>query len=245
MRIRVVPDGLRALATRWREIARRLDEMHRVIQHAWESLDWEVRQIGALETQVVQARRMALALMEESERLARFLEERAVAFEQADAEGTVRLSQAFGQWRASIGAAGALWQQPRWTFPAARIEACLRLGTITAGKVPPAVPVWIEPQERRDLLRGGVDILLDRVPLMGILKDIGDVLQVHPWMDQVQHAADAWADALRKHGADAPQTQEAYGDYIETLVFNAPFWGTRARALVALLKILGRMNPVE
>jgi hypothetical protein len=224
MRIRVVPDGLRVLATRWREMARGLDETHRVVQHAWESLDWEVRQASALEAQVVQARWMALALMEEAERLARFLEERAAAFEQADAEGTARLSQAFHQWRASIGNAGALWQQPRWTFPAARIEACLRLGAIIAGRVPPVLPVWIELQEQGGLPRSRLGVRLNRAPLMGMLKDTEDALQAHSWLDRVQHAADAWAEALRRYGAEAPQTQDAYGAYMQALIFNAPFW---------------------
>lgn len=94
MRIQVIPSNLRGLALQWQQAARELGDVLSRAQRAWSSLDWEIRRGAALEAQVIQAQRMALALQEETERLARFLQERATAFEEADSEGVGRLTQA-------------------------------------------------------------------------------------------------------------------------------------------------------
>lgn len=239
MRIQVIPAELRALAGQWRQAAHSLEEVHLLLQRAWNALDWEVRQSGALEAQVVSARRQVLALIEEAARLARFLEERAAAFEQADQEGTVSLGQVFTAWRASAPATSI--PSPVFTFPTARTQRYLDLGSLVGlkGTAPRLNLLRIEPDEKRALVDWTVDEAL------GLLGDLWDATQVPAWQERVDHALQAWANARRQFGTGSPQAQDAYGRYLEELVFKMPFFGPPARALLAVLKIVGRMHPVE
>ena len=248
MRIRVVSSELLTLSMQWRQAALSLDETRLLIQRAWSSLDWEVRQDVALEALVIQAQRQALALMEEAERLGQFLEERAAAFDQADTDGAARLSQTSGAWLASIGGSAALRSDGLTSFPTARAQGYLRLGGWLDGdeaSLASLRPVRIEPQEQRALFDFALDEIVSKVGPLGLLKDGWDALHIPTWQAQVQHASVVWGNARLHYGANAPQTQAAYGNYLETMIFKMPFFGTKAEALISLLKIVGRMNPVE
>ena len=246
MRIRVIPSELRALTAQWRQAAFFLDEIRLQIQRAWSGLDWEVRQEVALETLVIQAQRQALTLLDEAERLGRFLDERAAAFEQADEEGSARLAQTSGAWLAAVGGTAALLPDRRASFPSARAQGYLQLGSwVGNGNPSLPAPVRIEPQEQRALLEFSVDEVISKLGPLGLLKDGWNVLHLPAWNAQVQQASNTWSEALTRYGANAPLTQAAYGNYLETMIFKMPFFGTKVEAFISLLKIVGRMNPVE
>ncbi|MGC9084215.1 MAG: hypothetical protein ACP5ME_13700 [Anaerolineae bacterium] len=246
MRIRVIPSELHALAALWQQAAQGLEQVNLQVQRAWSNLDWEVRQEAALEALVIQARRQALALQEEAQRLARFLEERATAFEQADQEGITRLSQVTGAWMAASGRWTASQSLSALSFPANRARSVLSLGSLL-GPVP--APRWellrLEPEEGRALVDFGADLVLSKVEHLGLLKDLLDTARIPSWQRQVDEALRAWEMARRQFGAGSPQAQAAYGRYLEELIFRMPILGTGAQALLTILKIVGRMHPVE
>ncbi len=246
MRIRVFPSELRTLAVQWREVVRSLEEIGLRLRGAWHGLDWEVKQEAALEALWTQALRQATTLTDEAERLARFLDERAAAFEQADSEGASRLAHASGTWLASLGGTAAL-ASPAWMrFPSDRTAGYLQMGDFLApGRLPAsAVPVQVEPWERRALAEFAFDKILDRLGL-SLLKDVLDVTRIPAWNQRVDQAAAAWQQAVLQQGRDSPAAQAAYGHYLETLIFDMPFFGNKVQALVALLNLVARANPVE
>ena len=248
MRILVVPESLRARAIQLRQAAIELEELQQQVQRAWAGLDWEVRGQAQVEVLFTQARRQALALQEEAERLARVVLERAAAFEEADAAGSASLAQTAAAFHALSTPAGMALPLTT-TFPTARAEGYARLGALLPGV--PLTPlirltrVPVEAEERRALLDFSADFLVSKVEPLGLLKDLLDVTHIPRWNEQVNQAVATWEQARRQFGAQSPQAQAAYDHYLETLLFKMPFFGTPARAGMALLKILGRANPVE
>lgn len=244
MRIRVIPSELRALSARWQQTARTLEEVGLQVQRAWNGLDWEVRQESALEALVIQARRQVLALQEQALRLACFLEERATAFEQADQEGCAGLAQVTGGWMTAMGGPQVL-QAAAAPFPSARASSCLLLGSLIGRASPQLDLLRLEPDERRALVDFGVELLTSRIEPLDALKEILDLTRVPAWQRRVDEALAAWEMARRQFGAGSPQAQSAYARYVEELIFRMPLLGTPAQALLAVLKIVGRMHPVE
>lgn len=111
MRILVNPGDLRNLAVQWRQAVVSLEEIHSHIQRSWSGLDWQVKEQADLETHVLKARRLAQSLADEAERLVRYLNDRADAFEQADQMGLAGIS-------ASVGGAMIAWLGGIPTMPA-------------------------------------------------------------------------------------------------------------------------------
>ena len=247
MRIRVTPDLLRAAATQVHRSLDRLDKISIAISRAWDGLDWEVRQEAALELQVVQARRQAMALRDEGERLRRFLEERATAFEEADREGVASLGQAFHRWSEQSGGALTLSLRTALLFPERRAQACLRPGTLLGANLPSPRPtrIFIEPQERRALLHFAVEQAISKIGPLGLLKDLVDLARAPGWQARVEQAFRLYLESMTRYGARSPQALEAYGHYVEVLIFQMPILGSDAKALVSVLNILGRARPVE
>lgn len=240
MRIRVFPEQLREGARAVSQTEADLEALHAQIQRAWASLDWEVRQEAALEAQVTQARRMLLMLLEEAERLRRFLETTAAAFEQADQEGASRLSSMSARFLPALsGAAAVLPATLR--FPTARLERLLTLG---GAPQPTAQPLRIEPAEQRALLDAFSDLALEKAGL-GLLNDLLDVVHIPAWLQGTERAFRAWEQAALRFGSASPAAQAAYGRYLEQILFQMPFAGRRAKALISILNILGRAHPVE
>lgn len=248
MRIRVIPSEMRALTAQWQQVAFSLDEVRLQIQRAWSGLDWDVRQNIALEVLVIQAQRQVMILIDEAERLGRFLDERAFAFDQADEDGSARLAQTSGAWIAALGGTAALIPDRRASFPSTRVQGYLQLGNWGgngSASLPAIAPVRIEPQEQSALFDFSVDEIVGKLGPLGLLKDGWDVLHLPAWNAQVQQSFEAWNKANINFGANSPQTQAAYGSYLETVIFKMPILGTKAEAFISFLKIVGRMNPVE
>ncbi|MGQ9468155.1 MAG: hypothetical protein ACUVSH_10945 [Anaerolineae bacterium] len=247
MRIQVTPDLLRATAVQIRQSLDRLEEVSITIRRAWDGLDWEVRQEAALELQIVQAQRQAMALQEEGERLRRFLEERAAAFEEADREGVVRLGQTFHRWSAQTGDALSRSLRTSLIFPAQRAQASLRPGTLLGADLPLVRPtrVFIEPEERRALLHYGIDVAISKIGPLGLLKDVLDLTRLPGWQARVDQAFQLYLESATRYGVHSPQAQNAYGRYVEIFIYQMPFFGTGAKALISVLNILGRARPVE
>jgi len=224
-RILVVPERMLDLSQQMRREADRLREIESSLGRALGGLEWEVRHRSNVEGQVQAARGQARALAERAEQMARFLAERATAFQQADAEGAQSL--------------GAVTEPYLRSVPT----------PVPTPSPPPGPSPWdlvrIEPWEQRVLLEWGADTLISRLEPLGLLKDLLDVARLPAWQRRVDEARQAWETALRRSGSRSPQAQEAYGRYVETMIFEMPLLGDRARALVALLNILGRMHPVE
>ncbi len=245
MRIQVIPSELRALSARWQWAARTLEEVDLQLQRAWSGLDWEVRQEAALEALVIQARRQALALQEEAWRLAHFLEERATAFEQADQEGHALLGQVTGAWIAAAGGPQALPAMLTLSLPSAQTRSYLRMGGLLGGPAPRLDLLRVEPEERQALVDWGADLLVSKIEPLGLLKDVLDVTRIPAWQQRVDEALHTWEMARRQFGVRSPQAQSAYGRYLEELIFRMPLFGSGAQALLVILKMVGRMHPVE
>jgi uncharacterized protein YukE len=90
-RIQVVPEHLEGLSAQMFRAAGQLRDLEGRLGRALGGLDWQVRRQANVEGQVHAARRQALALADEAERLARFLTDRAAAFRQADAQSAQAL----------------------------------------------------------------------------------------------------------------------------------------------------------
>lgn len=247
MRIRVTPDLLRAAAVQIRHSLDRLDEVSIAICRAWDGLDWEVRQEAALELQVVRARRQVMVLRDEGERLRRFLEERATAFEEADREGVACLGQAFHPRLEQAGGALLTSFRAALLFPEAWAQACLRPGTLLGADLlsPRPTRIFIEPQERRALLHFAVEQGISKIEPLGLLKDLLDLARLPGWQTRVEQAFRLYRESVSQYGARSPQAQDAYGHYVEVFIFQMPILGSGAEALVSVLNILGRARPVE
>jgi uncharacterized protein YukE len=101
-RIQVVPEHLEGLSAQMSRAAGQLRDLEGRLGRALGGLDWQVRRQANVEGQVHAARRQALALADEAERLARFLTDRAAAFRQADAQGAESLGAATQAYLRSI-----------------------------------------------------------------------------------------------------------------------------------------------
>lgn len=240
MRIRVFPEQLREGVRAVSQAEADLEALHAQIQRAWASLDWEVRQETALEAALTQARRMLLTLLEEAAALRRFLETTAAAFEQADQEGASRLSGVSARFLPLLSTAAAALP-PTLNFPSARLERLL-----TLGGAPPASaqPLRLQPAERRALLDSFADLVMKKVGL-GWLNDLLDTARIPAWLEGSERAFRAWEQAALRWGGHSPQAQQAYGRYLEQMIFQMPFLGRNAEALISILNILGRAHPVE
>jgi len=131
--IRVDPDHLRELAHRFSETAGALQVLHDRLSGAWGQLGvggWEGKHRSQVEPQWWQARTRLNALTDQAAALSRFLDDRAVRFEEADRAGAVSV----GQVASAFAVAQQTWN--RWfrplqsvlSFPQDLAGRLLRLG---------------------------------------------------------------------------------------------------------------------
>ncbi len=157
VRILVVPERLHDLSRQMNQTAGQLHNLEGHLGRALGGLDWQVRQQTNVEGQVRAAQSRARALAEQAETMARFLSERATAFQQADAEGASVLSVMTEAWRNTsvsiqdkILAIGQnmrrIIQLGEWLAPivaAPVIGLSLKPGTNYAGEVIINLPDWL------------------------------------------------------------------------------------------------------
>ncbi|MEM2461007.1 MAG: CHAP domain-containing protein [Candidatus Hadarchaeales archaeon] len=108
MRILVTPEHLSELAGQFQQVSGGLLDVGHRCQGALASLDWEVRQKAEVESEVQAAVRQAYALAEQAEALARFLQDAAHRFAEADRQ---ELTLAGG------AVLGASTPPPFWRLP--------------------------------------------------------------------------------------------------------------------------------
>lgn len=134
MRIIVNPDELRYLAQQLRGASSELRGVGTRIGSALSALDWEARQKAGVDAQVNQARGRANALASQAEELARYLDHKAQAFQEADQHGVCAMGQiasqfaGFQRWMPSSGAF--------YDFPTIDASAQLKMGAIAGGVSP-------------------------------------------------------------------------------------------------------------
>ena len=83
-RITVIPEQLRSVSSQLGQTAHELRALEGRLNNAISALDWEARQKAGIDSQVAQVRGRIRALAEQAEGLARFLVNKAEAFETAD-----------------------------------------------------------------------------------------------------------------------------------------------------------------
>jgi len=231
MRILVTPERLDDLSRQMTQAANELRDLEGRLGRALGGLDWQVRRQANVEGQVHAARRQALALADEAERLARFLTDRAAAFRQADAEGAQSLGDAV---------------RPYITPPAPVPVPTPEPGGVRDQSLPlpsPDLPARSELERLLNTLLALqpvlVDFLLKKLGL-GKVKDIFKLTQVQKHMEEMDRAREAWLKAQLQYGKDSPQAAEAREKYYDTYG-NMPIIGPYIKAALDM----GRANPVE
>lgn len=129
-RILVEPDYLRNLSAQWQQLATDLRATSGRLSGAFYGLDWEVRQSASVEGDWQSARGRAEMLAGRAEELARYLSQKAQAFEEADYAGSTAVGQVAGAFVAAQQQWRDWWQkvQPALSFPGAIVRRLLQLG---------------------------------------------------------------------------------------------------------------------
>lgn len=104
VRILVAPERLYDLSRQMSQGAAQLRDIEGQLGRALGGLDWEVRQQADLEGQVRSVRQQASQLAEQAEAMARYLTERAGAFQQADAQSSAGWDASFQRFKAPLPA---------------------------------------------------------------------------------------------------------------------------------------------
>lgn len=228
-RIIVVPESLRSLSSQLQRAGQEINAISSRVSGALGGLDWEARQKAGVDSQANDARSRASALASQAEALARYLANKAQAFEQADAQSTADLDSVIRQYPVPIlipTPTPAPNQDNTQSFAPpspdtpARSELERLLNTVLALK-----PV-------------GLDLLLKKLGV-DTIKDIFDLTQTQKYMDEMDRARDAWSAARLQYGSDSPQASDAQEKYYDTYG-NMPILGPYIKALLDM----GRANPV-
>ena len=106
-------------------------------------------------------------------------------------------------------------------------------------------------EDYKALAEVGLDLVLKSagklskgIEAINVFKDAWDLLHTKQHLDKVDKARDEWEEARRRYGSNSAEAEAAYGEYVETWLFEMPVVGTKARALFWLLRKLGERNPV-
>lgn len=228
-RIIVVPETLRSLSSQLQRAAQEINAVSGRVSGALGGLDWETRQKASVDGQVNDARGRASTLASQAETMARYLANKAQAFEQADMQSTADLDSVIRQYPVPVPIpvpTPAPNQEDAQSFPLpspdtpARSELERLLNTLWALK-----PVVL-------------DLLLKKLGL-DTIKDVFDLTQIQKHMDEMDRAREAWLEARLQYGSDSPQAIEAREKYYDTYG-NMPILGPFIKAALDM----GRANPV-
>jgi len=81
------------------------------------------------------------------------------------------------------------------------------------------------------MLDAGVDKLVEKSQALNLAKDLWDVVHFPEWWQKWDEAQKDWLSAQDKYGRNSPEERAAYGKYIETGVFEMPFFGSKIELL--------------
>lgn len=131
-RIVVQPEHLRILASQCRRRADALRSVLGNLSGALGSLDWHVREAANVEGAWQSARSRGYTLADQAEALARYLDRKAQAFEEADHVGAAQIGQVAGAFTVAQRQWSNWWQQRSaiFSFPQDLVSRVLRLGKI-------------------------------------------------------------------------------------------------------------------
>jgi len=127
----VGPTQLRALGAQLQQVSGELQAVEGRISSALGGLAWEARQKANVDGQANHARSQARALAAQAEEMARYLQRKAQAFEEADGRGVGGVGQ--------VASAFAEWVQGApswWGLPSQRINAWWNLGGVLGEQSP-------------------------------------------------------------------------------------------------------------
>lgn len=102
MRILITPERLVDLSRQFSQAAAELQQLDQRLGRALNALEWQVRQTANIEARVNAARRLAQNCADDAERIARFLNQRAQAFQQADQQSAQGLGTTTSSFLAAL-----------------------------------------------------------------------------------------------------------------------------------------------
>jgi len=117
-RIRVDPTQLRALGAQLQQVSGELQSVEGRVGSTLGGLAWEARQKANVDGQANHARSQARALAAQAEEMARYLQRKAQAFEEADGQGVGGVGQISVAFTERVQSAPS-W----WGFPSQRVNA--------------------------------------------------------------------------------------------------------------------------
>jgi len=130
-RILVRPDRLRAFGAQLQQSSGDLRGVEGRVGSALGGLSWEARQKAGVDGQVSQARSQARVLAAQAEEMARYLQRKAQAFEEADGQGVGGVGQVFGAFTEWVQGTPS-W----WGFPSQQVNAWWNLGGVLGEQSP-------------------------------------------------------------------------------------------------------------
>ena len=232
-RIRVEPAQLDALGARLQQVGGELLSVESRVGGALGGLDWEARQKAGVDGQVDHARSQARALAAQADEMGRYLKAKSQAFEEADRQGVSDLGQVLGAFTESQRQAMQAPYSSIRTFPRAEVDAYLQLGG--SGESVGPVPVPRRPDGRRALFDIGLDTILKRLEPLNLAKDLWDVVHVGDWQRKWDQVSQEYQTMILQYGQSSPEAQAAYQVYLETIIFEMPFFGSKIEGLFWLL----------
>ncbi len=235
--IKVDPARLRAFSTQLKQAAGDLQGIEGRVGSALSGLDWEVRQKVGVDGQVNYARSQARALADQAAEMARYLERKAQMFEDADKQGVNDLGQVMS---ALAAARRQVTQAPYSSVRTlrAKVDSYLRLGG--SGRDVDIVPVPRPPDGRRALFDIGLDAILKKLEPFNLVKDLWDMAHVGDWQHKWDQALQLYQNMILQYGRNSPEAQAAYQVYLETAIFEMPFFGSKIEGLLWLLNATAR-----
>jgi len=103
-RIKVDPAQLGAFSVQWQQAAGELESVAGRVGSALGGLSWEARQKAGVDGQANQARSQARALAAQAGEMARYLQRKAQAFEEADGQGVTELNNVIRSYPVAVPA---------------------------------------------------------------------------------------------------------------------------------------------
>lgn len=167
VKILVNPESLKALSSQLQRTAGDVRALEGRLSNVLASLEWEVRQKAGVESRWHNARSSARTITQRLEEMARFLNTKARAFQDADRQGVGGMDQIIGAYTTAIRE----WIMSPYgrinSYPQGIIDDLLRLGLLGAFVAVPTAAVFALPA----LIPGIVNQIQPLLPISPSIKD--------------------------------------------------------------------------